>query len=85
MRAACLVVALAVLAGQCSAYFRGDPVQAFKRMQYNGKRSVWSDVLVGQGPLFDVDRAVRRPITPRQWAKLGGSGLVVCSDGALFR
>ena len=34
-------------------------VQAFKRMQYQGKRSVWSDVLVGQGPLFSVDRAVR--------------------------
>jgi hypothetical protein len=33
-------------------------VQTFKRMQYQGKRSVWSDVLVGQGPLFAVDRAV---------------------------
>ena len=36
-------------------------VQMFKRMQYQGKRSVWSDVLVGQGPLFSVDRAVRAP------------------------
>ena len=36
-------------------------MQAFKRMQYQGKRSVWSDVLVGQGPLFAVDRAVRLP------------------------
>ena len=58
MRAAGLILVMAALAGQCDAYFRGDPVQAFKRMQYNGKRSVWSDVLVGQGPLFDVDRAV---------------------------
>jgi hypothetical protein len=36
----------------------GLQVQTFKRMQYMGRRSVWSDVLVGQGPLFSVDRAV---------------------------
>ena len=50
--------AATLLAAPCDAYFRGDPVQTFKRMQYMGKRSVWSDVLVGQGPLFGVDRAV---------------------------
>mmetsp|Transcript_33695 Transcript_33695/g.86319 ORF Transcript_33695/g.86319 Transcript_33695/m.86319 type:complete len:226 (+) Transcript_33695:34-711(+) len=38
--------------------FQGDPVQTFKRMRFGDQRTVWSDVLVGQGPLFDVDRAV---------------------------
>ena len=57
-RAGTLLWAVALLAAPCDAYFRGDPVQTFKRMQYMGKRSVWSDVLVGQGPLFGVDRAV---------------------------
>lgn len=39
-------------------YFKGDPVQCFKRIQYQGKRTMWSDVLIGQAPLFAVDKAV---------------------------
>ena len=52
------ILAAALLPGESQGYFRGDPVQVFKRIQYEQKRTVWSDVLVGQAPMFAVDRAI---------------------------
>lgn len=52
------LLAVALLPGEAQGYFRGDPVQLFKRIQYEQKRTVWSDVLVGQAPMFAVDRAI---------------------------
>jgi len=56
--AALLFLVAALLPEGVQGYFRGDPVQMFKRIQYESKRTVWSDVLVGQAPIFAVDRAI---------------------------
>ena len=56
--AALLFLVAALLPEGIQGYFRGDPVQMFKRIQYESKRTVWSDVLVGQAPIFAVDRAI---------------------------
>uniref|UniRef100_A0A7S4NS96 Uncharacterized protein n=1 Tax=Guillardia theta TaxID=55529 RepID=A0A7S4NS96_GUITH len=57
-RQSLLLVGLLAMVGCAHGFFRGDPVQTFKRMQFQGKRTMWSDVLVGQGPLYAVDRSV---------------------------
>lgn len=68
----CQGLALAALVGSCivtvaQGTFRGDPVQMFKRMRFGDQRTMWSDVLVGQGPLFEVDRAIELPLPTEDW------------------
>lgn len=60
-------VVAALMAGSAEGTLRGDPVQMFKRMRFGDQRSVWSDVLVGQGPLFEVDRAVELHLPTEDW------------------
>ena len=65
-------VLLALLLGICrpqaaEGAFRGDPVQMFKRMRFGEQRSMWSDVLVGQAPLFQVDRASQLHLPTRDY------------------
>lgn len=39
-------------------YFVGEPVRMFKRTQFMEQRTLWSDVLIGQAPLFGRDSEV---------------------------